>query len=88
MVIIILNLIINFVADPFYDNKSQRTTIDDTPLNNPVFCNTQLSEAWYRFVTATYFLVALSILIIKVSGEEGELYFHFLRADIKSLQFK
>ena len=52
MVIIILNLIINFVADPFYDNKSQRTTIDDTPLNNPVFCNTQLSEAWYRFVTA------------------------------------
>ena len=35
-----------------------------------------------------YFLVALfSLLIIKVAGEEGELYFHFLRADIKSLQF-
>ena len=35
-----------------------------------------------------YFLVALfSLLIIKVAGEEGELYFHFLQADIKSLQF-
>ena len=33
-----------------------------------------------------YSLVALfSLLIIKVAGEEGELYFHFLRADIKSL---
>ena len=31
-----------------------------------------------------YFLVALlSLLIIKVAGEEGELYSHFLRADIK-----
>ena len=35
-----------------------------------------------------YFLVALlSLLITEVAGEEGELYFHFLRADIKSLQF-
>ena len=34
-----------------------------------------------------YFLVALlSLLITEVAGEEGELYFHFRRADIKSLQ--
>ena len=34
-----------------------------------------------------YFLVALlSLLITEVAGEEGELYFYFLRADIKSLQ--
>ena len=32
-----------------------------------------------------YFLVALlSLLITEVTGEDGELYFHFLRADIKS----
>ena len=30
----------------------KRNTIDDTPLNGPVFCLTQLSEGWYRFVTA------------------------------------
>ena len=29
-----------------------RNTIDDTPLNGPVFRDTQLSEGWYRFVTA------------------------------------
>ena len=29
-----------------------RNTIDDTPLNGPVFCDTQLSQGWYRFVTA------------------------------------
>ena len=35
-----------------------------------------------------YFLVALlSLLITEVAGEKGELYFHFRRADIKSLQF-
>ena len=35
-----------------------------------------------------YFLVVLlSLLTTEVAGEEGELYFHFLRADIKSLQF-
>ena len=27
-------------------------SIDDTPLNDPVFWDTQLSEGWYRFVTA------------------------------------
>ena len=30
----------------------KRNTFDDTPLNGPVFCDTQLSEGWYRFVTA------------------------------------
>ena len=30
----------------------KRNTIDETPLNGPVFCVTQLSEGWYRFVTA------------------------------------
>ena len=29
-----------------------RNSIDDTLLNDPVFCDTQLSEGWYRFVTA------------------------------------
>ena len=29
----------------------KRNTIDDTPLNCWVFCVTQLSEGWYRFVT-------------------------------------
>ena len=29
-----------------------RNSIDDTPLNDPVFCDTQLSEGWYHFVTA------------------------------------
>ena len=30
----------------------KRNTFDDTPLNGPVFRDTQLSEGWYRFVTA------------------------------------
>ena len=30
----------------------KRNTLDDTPLNGPVFRDTQLSEGWYRFVTA------------------------------------
>ena len=30
----------------------KRNTFDDTPLNDPVFRDTQLSEGWYRFVTA------------------------------------
>ena len=33
-------------------NEDNRNSIDDTPLNDPVFCDTQLSERWYRFVTA------------------------------------
>ena len=33
-------------------NEDNRNSIDDTPLNDPVFCDTQLSEGWYRFVTA------------------------------------
>ena len=30
----------------------KRKTTDDTPLNGPVFRDTQLSERWYHFVTA------------------------------------
>ena len=30
----------------------KRKTTDDTLLNGPVFRDTQLSEGWYRFVTA------------------------------------
>ena len=30
----------------------KRNTTDDTPLNGPVFRDTQLSEGWYHFVTA------------------------------------
>ena len=30
----------------------KRNTFDDTPLNGSVFRDTQLSEGWYRFVTA------------------------------------
>ena len=30
----------------------KRNTFDDTPLNGPVFRDTQLSEDWYRFVAA------------------------------------
>ena len=30
----------------------KRNTFDDTPLNGPVFRDTQLSEGWYRFVAA------------------------------------
>ena len=33
-------------------SDDKRNTIDDTPLNGSVFCVTQLSEGWYRFVTA------------------------------------
>ena len=33
-------------------SEDNRNSIDDTPLNDPVFCDTQLSEGWYRFVTA------------------------------------
>ena len=33
-------------------SDDKRNTIDDTPLNGPVFCVTQLSEGWYRLVTA------------------------------------
>ena len=32
-------------------SDDKRNTIDDTPLNGSVFCVTQLSEGWYRFVT-------------------------------------
>ena len=31
-------------------SDDKRNTIDDTPLNDSVFCVTQLSEGWYRFV--------------------------------------
>ena len=31
-------------------SDDNRNTIDDTPLNGPVFCVTQLSEGWYLFV--------------------------------------
>ena len=31
-------------------SDDKRNTIDDTPLNGSVFCVTQLSEEWYRFV--------------------------------------
>ena len=30
-------------------SDDNRNTIDDTPLNGPVFCVTQLSEGWYLF---------------------------------------
>ena len=33
-------------------SEDNRNSIDDTPLNDPVFCDSQLSEGWYRFVTA------------------------------------
>ena len=33
-------------------SDDKRNTTDDTPLNGSVFCVTQLSEGWYRFVTA------------------------------------
>ena len=33
-------------------SEDNRNSIDDTPLNDPVFCDTKLSEGWYRFVTA------------------------------------
>ena len=34
-------------------SEDNRNSIDDTPPNDPVFCDTQLSEEWrYRFVTA------------------------------------
>ena len=33
-------------------SDDNRNTIDDTPLNGPVFCVTQLSEGWYLFVKA------------------------------------
>ena len=33
-------------------SDDKRKTTDDTPLNGPVFRDTQLSEGWYRFVTA------------------------------------
>ena len=33
-------------------SDDKRNTTDDTPLNGPVFRDTQLSEGWYRFVTA------------------------------------
>ena len=33
-------------------SEDNRNSIDDTPLNDPVFCDTQLSEGWYRFETA------------------------------------
>ena len=33
-------------------SDEKRNTFDDTPLNGPVFRDTQLSEGWYRFVTA------------------------------------
>ena len=33
-------------------SDDKRNTIDDTPLNGSVFCVTQLSEGWYRFVAA------------------------------------
>ena len=33
-------------------SEDNRHSIDDTLLNDPVFCDTQLSEGWYRFVTA------------------------------------
>ena len=33
-------------------SDDKRNTIDDTPLNGSVFCVSQLSEGWYRFVTA------------------------------------
>ena len=33
-------------------SDDKRNTIDDASLNGPVFCVTQLSAGWYRFVTA------------------------------------
>ena len=33
-------------------SDDKRNTIYYTPLNGPVFCDTQLFEGWYRFVTA------------------------------------
>ena len=33
-------------------SEDNRNSIDDTPLNDPVFCDTQLFERWYRFVRA------------------------------------
>ena len=33
-------------------SDDKRNTTDDTPLNGPVFCVTQLSETWYRVVKA------------------------------------
>ena len=33
-------------------SHDKRNTIDNTPLNGSVFCVTQLSKGWYRFVTA------------------------------------
>ena len=33
-------------------SDDKRNTTDDTPLNGLVFRDTQLSEGWYRFVTA------------------------------------
>ena len=33
-------------------SDDKRNTIDDTPLNGSVFCVTQLSKGWYRFVAA------------------------------------
>ena len=33
-------------------SDDKRNTTDDTPLNGPVFRDTQLSKGWYRFVTA------------------------------------
>ena len=33
-------------------SEDNRHSSDDTPLNDVVFCDTQLSEGWYRFVTA------------------------------------
>ena len=33
-------------------SDDKRNNIDDVSLNDPVFCVTQLSAGWYRFVTA------------------------------------
>ena len=33
-------------------SDDKRNNIDDVSLNDPVFCVTQLSTGWYRFVTA------------------------------------
>ena len=56
VIIIIFKFILNFINDPCDDYKNQsddhRNTIDDTLLNGPVICGTQLSEGLYRFVTA------------------------------------
>ena len=59
-------------------SDDKRNTIDDTPLNGSVFCLTQLSEGWYRFVTA----VGTRTLTTCVDGHKcGEVNLGWLTLD-------